>query len=41
VLGMPVRVAVGTLVLALSLPAASPLVERIVMRAADVPGERR
>ena len=41
VLGMPVRVAVGTLVLALSLPLASPLVERILVRAADVPGERR
>ena len=41
VLGMPVRVAIGTLVLALSLPAASPLVERILSLAADVPGARR
>ena len=41
VLGMPVRVAVGTLVLALSLPMAAPLVERILARAVDVPGARR
>lgn len=41
VLGMPVRVAVGTLVLALSLPPAAPLVERILALGADVPGARR
>ena len=41
VLGMPVRVAVGTLALALSLRAGSPLVERILALAVDLPGVRR